>query len=89
MLGYAWQALLMGAGHKRNKFVPMAAIETSAAAAFVQHAVQKQLKFVDLSWYQVTQINCKPFFATRINIRTRVYTRFDHSCKKFCPYAPL
>ncbi len=60
----------MGAGHKRNKFVPMAAIETSAAAAFVQHAVQKQL--VDLSWYHasilcyVTQINCRPFFATRI-----------------------
>ena len=48
MLGYAWQALLMGAGHEHNTFVPMAAIETSVAAAFVQHAVQEQL--VDLPY---------------------------------------
>ena len=33
----------------------MAAIDTSAAAAFAQHAVQEQL--VDLLWYHASDIN--------------------------------
>ena len=50
----------MGGGHKRNNFMPMAAIQTSAAAAFVQHAVEDQLVY--LPWYHARNlINLKPF----------------------------
>ena len=50
----------MGAGHKHNNLVPMAATETSAAAACVRRAVQEQL--VCLPWYHASK--CMPLLAT-------------------------
>ena len=52
----------MGDGHKHSSSVPIAAILSSAAAAFVQHAVQEQL--IHMPWYHAS--NCKPLLATHI-----------------------
>ncbi len=60
----------MGAGHEHNTFVPMAAIETSVAAAFVQHAVQEQLVDLPYGTLQLKRIDCKPLLATHIALPT-------------------